>query len=234
MLWPSESLWPGDLWVSDIPIDTIRLVWNERGTRFFHAGVDRGVLYPENGPGVAWNGLLSVNESANSATPVEYYIDGFKYANILELGQFTATIEAYNSPFEFIGYDGTSQIANGLFITEQPRNSFGFSYRTHIGNDIVGVDHAYEIHLVYGAIAVPSSVSYTTIDSSITPMIYNWDLSTLPVMLENHRPTAHFKIDSRYTNPYILQLVESKLYGTNLEEPYLPDIEELLEIFSSV
>ena len=40
-----------------------RLTWADPGERFFEIGVDRGVLYVGDDAGVAWNGLISVDES---------------------------------------------------------------------------------------------------------------------------------------------------------------------------
>ena len=38
-----------------------RITWGDTGHRFFSTGVDRGVLFLQNGSGVPWNGLVSVN-----------------------------------------------------------------------------------------------------------------------------------------------------------------------------
>ena len=41
----------------------VALTWGDVGERFYEVGIDRGVFYPTVGNGVAWNGLVSVNET---------------------------------------------------------------------------------------------------------------------------------------------------------------------------
>lgn len=42
-----------------------------------------------------------------------------------------------------------------MTIGQQNRKMFGLSYRTLIGNDVVGQNYGYKLHLVYGAQASP-------------------------------------------------------------------------------
>lgn len=74
-----------------------RLTWNKRD---YEAGLDRGVLYPKDGPGVAWNGLTSVQESPSSDTQTRY-IDGVKTRVRQGLEIFSGTIEAFTYPNPF-------------------------------------------------------------------------------------------------------------------------------------
>ena len=57
-----------------------KIVWDETGKRFYETGVDHGVLFVKNeegayGNGVAWNGLINVNESPTGAEPNPLYAD---------------------------------------------------------------------------------------------------------------------------------------------------------------
>lgn len=209
------------------------LQWGTVGERYFESGVDRGVLYPEVGNGVAWNGLVGVSESPSGGGPRPFYLDGFKYVNLAEAEEFEASISAYSSPEEFKRCDGTFSLHNGLFVTQQPRESFGFSYRTRIGNDVDNLDHGYKIHLVYNALAAPSSRPNSTLNASTTPIVFQWNITTAPVEAVGFKPSAHFVIDSRHTPYYYLSAVERILYGYSAGNSRLPTVDELVELFNT-
>lgn len=211
-----------------------RLAWGQQGERLYETGVDRGVLYPPFGPGVSWNGLVAVRESPSGGEPRVYYVDGYKYMNLAAAEEFEATLEALSSPSEFAICDGTVSVSNGLFVTQQPRRSFGLSYRTRVGNDVDGIDHAYKIHLVYNALAAPNERDHNTLNASVDPSIFSWSLTTLPPPIEGYRPTAHFTVDARYTDPTTLQTLEDLLYGSGVANARLPSVSELISLFTSV
>jgi hypothetical protein len=70
--------------------------------------------------------------------------------------EFGATIEAYMYPDEFAECDGSVEAATGVYLGQQARKAFGLCYRTTVGNDLENNDHAYKLHIVYGALAAPS------------------------------------------------------------------------------
>lgn len=211
----------------------MRLVWGARSERFFEIGVDNGVLYnASDSLGVAWSGLVSVSESPSGGDPRPYYVDGVKYANIASAEEYEATIVAFNSPSEFDICDGVVSINNGLFATQQPRKSFGLSYRTQIGNEIDGMNHAYKLHLVYGALAAPSQRKNETIGDTTDPSTFTWAISTLPPEITGYKRTSHFVVDSRFTPELVMTELTDILYGTESTEARLPDTEELLTIFA--
>jgi len=210
-----------------------KLLWGKIGERYFESGVDRGVLYV-NGLGVAWNGLKSIQESSQGGGPKPFYLDGIKYLNISETEEFEATIEAFSAPAEFGVCDGAKTLYAGLTATQQPRKPFSLSYRTKVGNDISGLDLGYKIHLVYGALAGPSSRDRTSLGGSTDPISLSWSITTTPPVMSGIRPTAHLVIDSRTTPKGLLKYIEDILYGTSLSEPRMPLVTELLTLFSSL
>lgn len=209
------------------------LEWSRQGERYFEAGVDRGVLYVGDDPGVAWNGLTAISESPSGGSPRPRYIDGFKYSNLSSSEEYQATLSAYYSPREFAPCDGTGSLGNGLFVTQQPRKSFGLSYRTRIGNDIQGVDYGYKIHLVYNALAEPASRSQQTLNADSNAASTSWKITTRAPLALGMKPTAHFVIDSRFTPNGLLRTLEGILYGTSVSAPRLIPLDELLTLFSS-
>lgn len=198
-----------------------KLVWDQTGKRFFETGVEKGVLFPYKnnayGTGVAWNGLTGVSENPSGAESNALYADNIKYLDLVSTEEFGATIEAYTYPDEFMECDGSAEIADGVVIGQQKRIPFGFSYVTQIGNDSDGTDHGYKIHLVYNAKATPSSKDYATINDNPDAITFSWEITTTPVDVPGHKPTAHIVIDSTKVDAAKLATFEEALYGKDGE-----------------
>lgn len=209
------------------------LVWGASGDRIYESGVDRGVLFPPNGVGVAWNGLTGVSEAPVGGAPQAYYLDGIKYLQIAAAEEYAATITAFSAPPEFAQCDGTGSLYAGLFITQQPRKPFNFSYRTMVGNDVDGLDAGYKLHLVYNALAKPSQVSNASYNNTPSPNTYSWGITTVPILAPGFKPSAHLVIDSRISGGGVMWAIESMLYGTDTTDPVFPTIDQLLTIFES-
>lgn len=178
-----------------------RLTWDKTGERYYETGVKRGVLYPiqadgKYSKGVAWNGLISVNESPSGAEATALYADDIKYLNLISNEEFSATIEAYTYPDEFYECDGSAALADGVMIGQQKRKTFGLCYRTTVGNDVDGNDYGYKLHLIYGCLAAPSEKGYNSINDSPEAITFSWEVSTTPVNVNGFKPTSQITIDS--------------------------------------
>ena len=190
-----------------------KLVWDQSGKRLYETGVDHGVLYPiQTGgvysKGVAWNGLTAVTESPSGADVNDIYADNMKYLGLVGAEKFGATVEAYTYPDEFAECDGSVELVKGATIGQQNRKVFGMVYRTVIGNDVDGNEHGYKLHLIYGATAAPSEKAYNTINEDPEAITFSWELSTTPVNVTGHKPTASLTIDSTKADPTKLAELE--------------------------
>lgn len=215
-----------------------KLVWDQTGERLYETGVKQGVLYPQdtNGEypkGVAWNGLTTVTESPSGAEATPLYADDIKYLNLISTEELGGTIEAYTYPDEFAECDGSAAIATGVYIGQQPRKTFGLSYRTTLGNDVDSNAHGYKLHLVYGALASPSEKAYATINDSPEAITFSWEFSTTPVNVNGFKPTANIVIDSTKVKAENLANLEKILYGDVEAEPRLPLPDEVATIMSA-
>lgn len=210
-----------------------RLNWNVAGTRFYESGVDRGVLFVPGYAGVAWNGLTAVNEAPSGGEARPYYQDGIKYLNVPSATEFEATINAFTYPDEFGICDGSIQPRSGLFLTHQRKKSFGLSYRTSIGNDLVE-SYGYKLHIVYNALASPTQVDNKTRVAESELNEFSWGITTKPPLMAGYRPTAHVVIDSRTTDPSVMTALEDVIYGTEEDQSRLPDLTEIISVFDTI
>lgn len=199
-----------------------RLTWDDTGKRLYETGTKMGVLYPQSDDGtypkgVAWNGLMSVNESPSGAEASALYANDAKYLELYSNEEFGFTIGAYTYPEEFAACDGSAELASesGVYVGQQPRKAFGLTYRTVVGNDVKGSDYGYKLHLVYGAKASPSEKGYSSINDSPEAVEFSWECTTTPINIEGFKPAAHIEIDSTKIKSEKLQKIEDALYGTN-------------------
>lgn len=214
-----------------------KLVWDQSGKRLYETGVDHGVLYPiQTGgvysKGVAWNGLTAVTESPSGADVNDIYADNMKYLGLVGAEKFGATVEAYTYPDEFAECDGSVELVKGATIGQQNRKVFGMVYRTVIGNDVDGNEHGYKLHLIYGATAAPSEKVYNTINEDPDAITFSWELSTTPVNVTGHKPTASLTIDSTKADPTKLAELEKILFGDTETEPRLPLPDEIAQLLN--
>lgn len=198
----------------------MKLKWDEVGERLYETGLSQGVLYlrDETGKypsGVPWNGLISVSENPGGAEPTPFYADNIKYLNLMSEEEFEASIESYTYPEEFEKCDGSAEIAPGVLIGQQNRQAFGLVYKTNIGNDVDGNSLGYKLHLIYNALASPSDKSYETIGDSPEPITFTHELSTTPVPVTGHKPTATITINSTKVDATQLAALEAQLFGVD-------------------
>jgi len=201
------------------------LLWDRPEDRIYETGVDRGVLYFPDGGGVSWNGLLSVDEQPSS-TVEPVYFDGVKYNDIIIAGDYSATLKAYTYPDEFLEYEGILEEQAGLYIADQQQRIFHMSYRTAVG----GGEEGYKIHLLWNLTAIPSTKSYQTLSLEPAPLEFEWSITSVPEPIDNYRPTSHVILDSRKLDAFLLEDIESVLYGQDAVgedpavEPTMPSL----------
>lgn len=214
-----------------------KLEWDKTGERLYETGVSKCVLYVqgEGGTypqGVAWNGITAVTESPSGAEASPIYADDIKYLNLLSTEEFGATIEAYTYPEEFEACDGTAEIAKGVTIGQQKRETFGLCYRTIVGNDTDSNEHGYKLHIIYGALAAPSEKAYATVNDSPEAITFSWEVSTTPVNVNGAKPTASLTIDSTKVDKQKLAKLEDILYGSAEAAARLPLPDEIATLMA--
>ena len=220
-----------------------KIVWDQISEKLYETGVDRAVLYltdqsNEYSMGYGWNGLTGIDESPSGAEATSLWADNAKYINLYSAEEFGMTIRAYTYPDEFEQCDGSAALTDGIFVGQQTRKMFGFTYRTLVGNDVKGTDFGYKIHLIYGCTASPSSKTRDTVNDSPDAIEFSWEVTTTPVPVTNMKPTSHLVIDVPKLSEAAkakLSAFEDILYGTDgndATDPRLPLPAEVLSFFS--
>lgn len=219
-----------------------KMKWDQIGERTYETGVEQCALFPvtektgkyENG--VPWNGVTKVEESPSGGEATAVYANNKQYLNLMSAEKFSATLGAYTYPDAFAECDGSKEIAPGVFAGQQARKTFGLAYKTLKGNDTKSTDYGYTLHLVYGALASPSSKSYNTVNESAEAGEMSWTINTTPVDVPGAKPTAHLKVDSTKVDAAKLKELEDIIYGKDSDEtvPKLPLPEEVIKLVGNV
>lgn len=214
-----------------MPDNNYLLKWDATGERTYETGVKDCVLYPISdsntyNKGVAWNGITSISENPEGAEPNDLYADDIKYLSLISTETLGLTVEAYTYPDEFAECDGSKSAVAGVSVGQQGRKTFGLCYRTTYGNDTVGNDYGYKLHLIYGCKASPSEKGYETINDNPDAITFSWEVNTTPVAVgTGYKPTASIIIDSTKVDSTKLDNLKTILYGTAADETATPPTE---------
>lgn len=220
-----------------------KIIWDKEGDRSYESGTDRGVFYKKQangtyGKGEAWNGITAFTSSPSGAEVTKLWADNRIYAAMTSAEEYGATIEAYTYPEGFAECDGSRKV-NGIFVGQQNRKKFAFAVRTMKGNDTLGYDYGYILHLIWNCTASTTERSYATQNDSPEAITFSWEVTTEPVTVtskdeDGHdmKATAHIEIDTTLfdaegTQTGIAQraaltALENMLYGTSEKDPEFP------------
>jgi hypothetical protein len=196
----------------------MKLRWDQIGEKYYETGDKEAVFYKQAADGTypvgeAWSGITGFTESPEGADTTDLWADDQKYLSIRATETYGFTITAYAFPVSFMECDGTAIPVAGVLLGQQARKAFGFVIKTTVGNDIDFNDHAYKLHLVYGATVNPSSRDYSTVNDSPEAVEFSWDGTTTPVNVPGFKPISCITIDSRTADPIALATLEEKLFG---------------------
>lgn len=219
-----------------------RVIWDDVPSRLYHTGIDRGMLYiPDAIPvpiAVPWTGLVSITEGPDGGDGQAFFIDGRKHQNTPAGEDYKATLESLWAPKEFYPCAGWNELSIGLFAVDQPRASFGFSYRTKVGNYAQGTDYAYKIHVIFNATAQISNFTHATVTDNPQPKTHSWTVTACPSVeaydgaATNGRLTAHVILDTRRISETGIRFLENILYGKDNSDPRLPTIFEVQQLMA--
>lgn len=220
-----------------------KIIWGKPGEKRWETGVDHGVHYRRNADGdydlgVPWNGLTNVTQSPSGAESNKQYADNGVYANLKSAEEFGGTIEAWMYPKQFGPCIGLKEVVPGVYVAQQTRETFGFFYRTIIGNDLTS-EAGHTWHLIWGADAAPSEESNATVNDSPELKGFSYEVTTSPVEIgtvdgEEYKATSHMWFDTTETDADFLAALGDILFGTDGVDPRLPSPREVIELATSV
>ena len=187
--------------------------WKPTPQNVIELGLDRGVVYLPDSPGVPWVGLVDVSETEDASERSALKIDGQKFRRGKFVENFSGTIEAFSYPSEL----------ESFFLTPGVTQEFNMCYR-------VTTLSSFRLHFIYNIRAKISQEPFTAND----PAPYTWSFTTRPVPIPYFKPSAHFILDLSRAYPEAISRIEEIIYGDDVILPSLPPITDLLDIFEEL
>lgn len=197
-----------------------KLSWSNPKERQHYAGVDRGVIFPLNGSGVVWNGLIAVQDDSEVEVR-EGYFDGLKYSSRLLNNGFKATVECYSYPQELSYLESFSATRH---------KDFAFSYRVE---KTIGKKTFHEIHLVPKATFKLSNRNFNSLSESADSVQFIFELTTKSEEVFDGIFASHLVVDTSMAYPWAVEEFESMLYGTDSTQPDFPRLSDVFNLFES-
>lgn len=207
------------------------IIFDEPGSRYYEIGVDKVLVHSQTGPGTfaqePWNGVISIAENPSNTDTFPVFFDSEKIANLHANTDFSISLESFSYPNLITLAQGERSLAPGLFATNQPKTSFGLTWRTMIGNDTEGMV-GYKLHFLWGAKAAPSNRRLETKGQEQNPSTFIWEISGLHQTRSGMKPTSHLYVDTRYVDEAKLAVLEERIYTQNSSTNTMPKLYELI------
>lgn len=190
-----------------------RLEWDRLEDRNYEDGLDRGVLYPRNGRGVAWNGLDKVEEKRTNGDLEPRYYEGEKFDLLSDPAEFGARVSAYT-------YPDVIDTLTGFYV-----DKFGITYDGAVSSDFFSLSYRtkvngsgdYKLHVLFNLKAKPVDLTRNTSKNTPAPILFSWDVEGVPERIMGMNVTRVI-FDTRITDRDLLKTLEDKLYGTETRE----------------
>ena len=215
-----------------------KMSWDATGSRFFHTGVSDVALFliGQNGyqTGEAWSGVTGITQSPDGADAQSFYADNIKYLSIRAKENWKGTLKCFQYPESFNGCLGMKELVagSGVYVGQQSRSGFGLVWKTKVGNDVLGEDAGYMIHIAYGLTAGPSEKENNTTNETPEAVEFSFDLESTPAApetaIEGIDPTSYIEFSSLdfvdeeegvTTKADLLQEIIDYIYGTDPTTP---------------
>lgn len=215
-----------------------KMVWDQIGERLYETGVEQVALFPmaagAYGAGIPWNGVTAFNVTPSGAELNKFYANNKNYLTLATPEEVGATVECYTYPKEFKPCLGYASAAAGVYIGQQARSAFGLVAKTIVGNDTEQNKHGYKLHILYNSLAKPSEEAHSTVNESVEPGTFSYELSTTPIAVAGYENSAYICVDSTEAEPEKLKALEAIIYGSEEVEPRLPLPDEVLTTLGTV
>ena len=179
-------------------------------SRPYQYGLSKGILFPNNGVGIPWNGLTKVEDKKLNLEVTPIYNDGVKYDILSDPVESGVKIDCYAYPSALDGLTGFDMDSFGILYDEQELGFFSFAYR-------VESDSGYKRIVYFNIMATPSDVSNVTMETSPSPLTYTFDGECVPVQIGKRR-TARIEMDSSRVSKKLIDAFEYALTNKTIQD----------------
>lgn len=174
-------------------------------------GLSRGMIYPDNGPGLPWPGLVKVTPKLkHNMYPI--YDNGKKY-DIIGLPEATGIdVTALTLPTYVAEAVGFSMDSSGIMYDEQELGMFSLAYRTETENN------GHKLVVQFNIMASLNDASAQTLEETVTPSEFTISGESVPESLGLRQRASRIELSTRNTDRELLAAFDDALRTGSMSE----------------
>lgn len=167
-------------------------------------GLSRGMIYPDNGPGLPWPGLVKVTPKLkHNMYPI--YDNGKKY-DIIGLPEATGIdVTALTLPTYVAEAVGFSMDSSGIMYDEQELGMFSLAYRTETENN------GHKLVVQFNIMASLNDASAQTLEETVTPSEFTITGESVPETMGVRKRASRIELSTRNTDRELLSAFDDAL-----------------------
>ena len=174
-------------------------------------GLSRGMIYPDNGPGLPWPGLVKVTPKLkHNMYPI--YDNGKKY-DLIGLPESTGIdVTALTLPTYVAEAVGFSMDSSGIMYDEQELQMFSLAYRTETENN------GHKLVVQFNIMASLNDASAQTLEEVVTPSEFTITGESVPESLGVRQRASRIELSTRNTDRELLSAFDDALSMAPMSE----------------
>ena len=174
-------------------------------------GLSRGMIYPDNGPGLPWPGLVKVTPKLkHNMYPI--YDNGKKY-DIIGLPEATGIdVTALTLPTYVAEAVGFSMDSSGIMYDEQELQMFSLAYRTETENN------GHKLVVQFNIMASLNDASAQTLEETVTPSEFTITGESVPETMGVRKRASRIELSTRNTDRELLAAFDDSLKTGSMSE----------------
>ena len=167
-------------------------------------GLSRGIIYPDNGPGLPWPGLVKVTPKLkHNMYPI--YDNGKKY-DLIGLPESTGIdVTALTLPTYVAEAVGFSMDSSGIMYDEQELQMFSLAYRTETENN------GHKLVVQFNIMASLNDASAQTLEETVAPSEFTITGESVPETLGVRQRASRIELSTRNTDRELLSAFDDAL-----------------------
>lgn len=188
-----------------------KIIWDKESDIVINEGLSRGLIVdPETFITTSWFGLIEVSDNSGFTEPdLRIVWDGSSHGIPPHGGSFSGSISAFTYPTELEKFIGNEEI-DGFLRQEGFGKPFIFCFQEMVNGFSL-------YHIIWDVIAFPSGESYESWGEDPAISDFSWSIFGRNTKSQlDYYPFDHLRIDSRYAQKDLINLIEESIYGEDI------------------
>lgn len=173
-------------------------------------GISTGMIYPENGRGLPWPGLVKVTVDPGSGSLEPIYYDARKYDIVSIPTSATINVVSFSLPTYVGELVGRVLDSSGIVYDGQPSKMFSLAYRTETE------DNGHKLVVHFNTMATLNDYELMTTNEQVDPTEYTLSGESVPQTFREGILSSRIELSSRSTDPELMKAFEYALLNSDM------------------